>query len=145
MESDHIEGHSSFAPVRIIPYTLRPILLHQAACLYCSQTIWFFRATIFFDEINQLLPVPHICVPGLALDAGSQVIVAIWHSTNDNQQSGIWQLWEVTSRIFDRALSRIHCRSPVASPSLLPCLPNLACTILQKHLNPLSPNPFGII
>jgi hypothetical protein len=25
MISDHTEGHSSFAPVRIIPYTVRPI------------------------------------------------------------------------------------------------------------------------
>jgi len=33
----------------------------------------------------------------------------------------------------------------VASPSLLPRLPNLTWTVLLKHVNPLSPNPFSII
>jgi len=33
----------------------------------------------------------------------------------------------------------------IDSPSLLPRLPNLTCTFLQKHPHPLSPNPFSII
>jgi hypothetical protein len=89
--------------------------------------------------------VPHISVQSLELHAGCLVVVAIQHSTSHNHTCCIRQLWEATSHIFARALTQIWCWSLVASPSLLPCLPNLACTLLQKHLHPLSPNPFGII
>jgi len=47
--------------------------------------------------------------------------------------------------LFAQELCQIPRRSLVASPFLLPRLPNLTCTFLQKHLHPLSPNPFGII
>ena len=77
------------------------------------------------------------------LDVGS--LLPFRHSTNHNDDCCIWQLRDVTYRSFARALTQIRHRSLVALPSLPPRLPNLACTFLQKHLNPLSPNPFGII
>jgi len=89
--------------------------------------------------------VPHIWVRKLVLHAGCLVIVAIRHSTNHNHESCIWQLWEVTSRFFTRTLSQIRRRSLVVLPSFLRCLQNVTCTFLQKHLNPLSLNPFGVI
>jgi len=98
-----------------------------------------------FDEINQLLPVPHICVRCLELHAGCLVIVAIQHSTNHNHESCIRQLWEDTVRFFASALTQIRRGWLVALPSLLSCLLNLTSTFLQKHLNPLAPNQFGII
>jgi len=40
MISDHIEGHSSFARVRIIPYTLRLILpASSSICIMQSDSI----------------------------------------------------------------------------------------------------------
>jgi len=89
--------------------------------------------------------MPHICVRSLELHAGYLVIVAVRHSTNHNHESCIWQLWEVTSSFFACALCQIRRWSLVASPPLLPHLPNLTCTFFQKHLHPLLPNPFGII
>jgi hypothetical protein len=73
MISDHIEGHSSLTLVRIIPYTLRPIL-PESSCICITQLdSMVLSAQIFFDEINQLLPVPHICVRSwnCMLDVGS--------------------------------------------------------------------------
>ena len=90
-----------------------------------------FRQHFFFDEINQLLPVPDMCVQSLELNAGYLVIVAIPHSTNHNHQSCIWQLRDVTSRIFARMFSQIHHRWLVVSRYLLSCLPNLSWTFLQ--------------
>jgi len=89
--------------------------------------------------------MPHICVQSLELHAGWLVIVAVRHSTNYNQEYCIWQLWDVTSRWFTRALSQIRSGSLVPLPSVLSRLLNLTCTFRQKHLHPLSPNPFGII
>jgi len=87
----------------------------------------------FFNEINQLLPVPHISVWSLKLHAGYLVIVAVWHSTNHNHESCIWQIWEVTSRIWPtcsrqsvagRLLSRLPLffASQISPPE--PCLHN---------------------
>jgi hypothetical protein len=53
-----------------------------------------------FDQINQLLAVPHICVRFLELIAGCLVIVAFWHSMNHNHESCILQLCDITSAIF---------------------------------------------
>jgi len=64
---------------------------------------------------------------------------------NHNHESCISQLREVTCQFVACALCHIRRRLLVASPSLIPRLPNLACTFLQKHLNPLSLKPFGII
>jgi len=89
--------------------------------------------------------VSHICVRSLQLHAACRVIVAVWHLTNHNHESCIWHLWDGTFRFFACALSQIRRRLVVALPSLLPLLPNLACTFPQNHLNLLSPNPFGII
>jgi hypothetical protein len=85
----------------------------------------------------------HIWVQILEMHAGCRVIVPIQHSTNYNNESCIWQLWDVTSQLIAHELSQIRRPSFVASPSLLPRLPNLTCTFLQKHLHPLSPNPSG--
>jgi hypothetical protein len=113
------------------------------ACEYCGKKLWFFRATILCDIINELLPVPHNCVKSLEFHAGCLVIIAVRHLKNQNYESCIWQLWEVTSRFFAHVLSQICHQSHVAWPSLLPPLSNLPCTFLQKHLNRLSPNPFS--
>jgi len=94
---------------------------------------------------NQLFPVPHICVRILELIAGFLVIVAIRHLTNHNNESCIWQLWEVTSCLFAKAQTQICHWSLVASHSLFPRLPNVTCTFREKNLNPLSLNPFRII
>jgi len=60
-----------------------------------------------------------------------------------------WKLYLATLghylSLFSRALTQICRWSLVASPSLLPRLPNITCTFLHKHLHPLSLNPFGII
>jgi len=89
--------------------------------------------------------VAPIFVQRLELIVGCLVIVAVRQPTNHNHESCIWQLWDITSRIVAHTLSQIHYRSYVASVDLLPRLPNLAYTYLRKHLNPLSPNPFGIL
>ena len=89
--------------------------------------------------------MPHICVLSLELHAGCLGIVAVQLPTNHNHESCIWKLWEVISRVFTHTLTQIRRRTLVASPSLLPHLPNLACIFLQKHLHPLTPNPFSII
>jgi hypothetical protein len=128
----------------IIPYALRPILPALSCnCIMQSDRIVLW-ATIFFDEISQLLPVLHIGLRGVELHATCRVIVAILHSTNHNHECCIWQHRDVTCRFF--ACSRFQSRRQwlVASPSLLPRLPNLTCTLLQTRLNPLSPNPFSI-
>ena len=119
--------------------------LCHVAFEYRSQTVWFFWATILFDEINRLLQVPHICVPSVELIAGGLVIVAVWHSTNHNHERCIWQLWEVSSHCFARTHHQISRRTLVHSPSLLPRLLNLICRFLQNHHNQLSPNPCGIL
>jgi hypothetical protein len=100
---------------------------------------------MFFDEIIPLLRVPYICVCSLELHDECWVIVAVQHSTNYNHENCIWQLWDVTSRFVARALTQIRRRSLVAAHSLLPSLPNLTCTFLEKHLHPLSANLFGFI
>jgi len=140
-----MQGNSSFARVRIIPHILCPILPVSTCIVSRNQTVWFCRATIYFDEFNQLLSVPHICIRSLELIAGNLVIVAVQHSTNYNHDSCIWQLWDVTIHFCTSALSQIRRRLLVTSPSLLPRLPNHASTFLQKHQNLLSLNPFSII
>jgi len=72
----------------------------------------------FFDEINQLLSVPNIFVRSLELHGGCLVIVAVRHSTSDNHESCIWQLWDVTSRFF----APVRYPKSVAGP-MLPHLP----------------------
>ena len=81
----------------------------------------------------------------MELIAGCLVIVAIRHSMNHNHETCIWQLWVVTLRHVARPLPQSRCPLLVTLPSLLSRLPNLSCTLFQKHLNPLSLNPFGII
>jgi hypothetical protein len=76
---------------------------------------------------------------------GCLVIVAIWDSKNHNHESCIWQLEDITSRDFARALTQILRWSLVTLLSLLLHLQSLTCTFLQKHPHPLPPNPFGII
>jgi len=89
--------------------------------------------------------VPHICVQGLELHGGCLVIVAIRHSMNHSHERCIWQLSEVTSHSLASTLSLIRRRSFVASPSLLPNLPNLVCTFPHTHLSQLSLNSISII
>jgi hypothetical protein len=98
-----------------------------------------------FDEINQLLSVPHISVQSSQLHAGCLIIVAILQSTNYNHENGISQLREVPSHCVACRRSQIRQRLLVSLPAILPCLPNLDCKFLQKHIHPLPPNPFGII
>jgi hypothetical protein len=64
----------------------------------------------FFNEINQLLPEPHIWVQSIAWHDGCQLIFAIWHLTNHNHESCISQLWEVASHLFAGMLSQIRHR-----------------------------------
>jgi len=54
-------------------------------------------------------------------------------------------MWVVTSHFVAHVLSWILDWLLVALRCLLPRLPNLAWTLLQKDLNPLSPNPLGIM
>jgi len=146
MNSDHIEGHSSFAHVSLIPYTLCPIHpTSSCSCISQSESMVPSGCNFGLYEINQVLTVPHIFVRSLDFHAGYVVIIAIWHSKNRNHGRYIWPPWEVTSCFITRALPQIHCWWLVASPSLLPRLQNLACTFLQQHLNSLVLNPFNII
>lgn len=73
------------------------------------------------------------------------IIVAVRHPTNHNHERCNGQLWEITSCLVASRLSQIHLRLLVASLSLFPHHLNLTCTLLQKYLNPLLPNPYGII
>ena len=116
--------------------------LRQVAFPYRSETVWVIRATNFFDQIIQLLPVPHIRVRSLQLYSACLVIVAVRHSMNHYHESCILQLWEVTCGLFAHVLCQIRRRSLVASPSFLARPPNFARTLLQQYLNPLSLNPF---
>jgi len=50
------------------------------------EDVWLFRAAVFVDEINQLLPVPHICVRGLELFWGQNRILPIRHPANHNRE-----------------------------------------------------------
>jgi hypothetical protein len=99
----------------------------------------------WFDEINQLLLVPHIWVRSLELHAGCLVIFAVWHSTNYNREGCIWQLWEVTCWFLNHAPSQSCRRSIVALMSLLSCVTNLAPKCPHNQLNPLLPNSFSIV
>jgi hypothetical protein len=81
----------------------------------------------------------------LELIAGCLSIVAIRHSMNHNYKSSIWQLRHVTSCYFASAVTKIHCRSLVASLSNLPRLPNVARTFLHNNFNLVSPIPFSSI
>jgi len=45
-------------------------VLLQGALEHWSENVWLFRAAVFVDENNQLLPVPHICIQGLELFGG---------------------------------------------------------------------------
>ena len=70
-----------------------------------------------------------------------------YHSTPSESQP--WTLYFATSGGYFSPVC-LHVRpnlSPVAvaSPPLFPCLPDLACTFLQKHHHQLLPNPFSII
>jgi len=112
---------------------------------YHGQTVWFFWATILFDEINQLPTGPHICVRSFWLHAGCLAIVPAQRLANQKHECCIGQLRKVTICCCVCALSQIRCRSLVALPSLFPLLLKLTCTFFQKHPNPLSPTPFGII
>jgi len=117
----------------------------QGALEHWCENVWLFRATDFVAEMNQLLPVPHICIRGLELFGGKNHILAIRHTLNHYCERRIWHLWKVTSRLFACALSQIRWRSLVASPSIFPPLSNLVCTSLQNPLHPLLANPFSII
>jgi len=64
---------------------------------------------------------------------------------NHNHECCIWQLRDVTCRIFARSLSHISHQLLVALPSLLSRFSNFACTFLHQHLHPLPANPFIII
>src|SRR5882757_3352926 len=100
MISDHIEGNSSFARVGIIPYTLRSIVpVSSCIGIMLSESI-VLSGYNFFDEINRLLPTTHICIRNLELHVGCRVTVAIRLSKNYNNESSIWQLWNVTSWLF---------------------------------------------
>jgi len=100
---------------------------------------------MFFDDINQLLPVPHVCVQSLKVIARCLAIVAVPQSTNYHHKCCIWQLWDGTNRFVAYLLSQIRRQSLVTTPSIVLRLPNLTWTLLQKQLHPLSPNPFGSI
>jgi len=106
------------------------LVLLQGAPEHRFENVWLFRATVFVDEINQLLPLPHICVRCLELFRGQNRILPIRHPAIDNRVCCIWQLWEVTSRLLARALSQIRHRSLVASPSVFLRLSNFTCTFL---------------
>jgi len=120
-------------------------VLVQGALEHWCETVSLVWAAVFVDEINQLLPVPHICLWCLELFGGYNHILAIQHPVNHNHERCIWQLWEVTYPLFACVLSQIQIRSLVASPHLFPSLSNFACTFLQTHLHPPPGNPFSII
>jgi len=140
-----MEGHSSCARVCMIPHTFRRIL-HASSCIRISQLDSVVLSDLIVFRWDQSAPpsASHLCTK-LDVDCWMSGHCAAWHLMNHNHDSYIWQLWEVSSRNVTCALPQIHHLSLVASPSLLPHLPNLACTFLQTHLNPLALNPFGII
>lgn len=103
-----------------------------------------FGPLSIFDEINQLIPVPHICLERFDLLAGWRVIVAVQQQMSHTYECCISQLWEVTTCQVAHTLSHIRQRLLVTLHFTLPCLPNLICTFPQKQFNLLLPNPFGI-
>jgi hypothetical protein len=93
-------------------------------------TVWLFWACILLYEINQLLPVHHICIRGLDLFGGKNHILAIRHPGNHNDEGCIWQLGDVTYRLLTCTVTQIHRWSLVGSPSISACLLNYVCKFL---------------
>jgi len=145
MKSDHIEGISSFAQVRIVPYTLCPILLASSCNSISLSDSVVLLGKFFSQENNQLLTLNYSSLQSLELIAGRLVIVAVQHLTIHNHEYCIWQLWDVTSHFVACAHSQICHRLLVSLPFFLPYLLNFTCTFLETHLHPLSLNPFSII
>jgi len=105
-------------------------VLLQGALEHRFEKVSLFRAAVLVNEINQLLPMPYICVRGLELFRGQNHILAIRLPANFHRERCIWELWEVTSHLWAWALSKIRRRSLVSSPALFPRLLNFACTFL---------------
>jgi len=89
--------------------------LWQGGFVHCCQTVLLFQTTIFFDEINMLFSVLHICLHGFWLIARWMVIDAIWHPMNQNHESWNGQLWGVTFYLF----ASVH--TQICHWSFLPC------------------------
>jgi hypothetical protein len=105
----------------------------------------FFRQPVVFDEINQLLPVPHNDIKQLLSIAQCLVICAVWHSIDPSYASWLCQLGKVNCRCWAHTDSQTHCQSQVVSSSIPPLLLNLACTFVQNLLKTLLLNPFSIM
>jgi len=119
-------------------------VLLQGAVEHQCWKVRHFAASVCVDEINHLLPVPHICIQGLEMFGGHNDIVAIRRPKNDNYGRCICLLRWVTSRFVIHALAHISCQPLGASPLRNFCPLNFACTFLQKHDNPQPPNSFSI-
>jgi len=117
--------------------------LHQGVFLNYYLTWGSFQGTIFFNDTNQLLPVPHIWVQGFQLLAGCMVIVTIRNLINQNHEYWICRLMEVSSCRLTCILFRIYCQALVALPSPGTELPNLVYPMLQTYLELLLLNRFG--
>jgi hypothetical protein len=72
MQSDWIDGHSSFAPVHIIPYTLRPVS-PASSCIGISQSDCMVLLGYSFVLRNQ-------SGPPCASHLGTKLGVACWMS-----------------------------------------------------------------
>jgi len=121
MKSDHIEGHSTLAPVRTIPYTLRRIL-PASSCICISQSDSMVLSGDNFFRWNHLAPpiASHLCM---------KLRVACWISShccrsalNEPQP---WNLYFATlggylSLCWPRALPN---SSPVACWLVIPSSP----------------------
>jgi len=130
MKSGCIWCHSSVTSGYTIPYSLGPILpVARWTWTFCLNSL-AHSGLNFFDGINQLVPVPYICVKGSELLGGCMSMIR--HHRNHNFKSWVWQHRKVMSCVFAHALCLICCRSLVASPSFLPGLLNLPCTLLQN-------------
>jgi len=132
MKSDHIEGHSLFALVRIIKYTLRPIL-PESSCICMSQSDSMILSGKFFFS-------PKSISSSQRLTSGYEA----WSCTLDVWSTLPFGTRQITTvKVVFGNCKRLHLALlpacsiksvagfPVALPFLLPRLPNLTYTFLQ--------------
>jgi len=113
MKSDQIDSHSLFAPVRIIPYTLHPIL-PASSCICISQSDSRVPSGYNFLRCHQSAPLSasHVCM---------KLGVACWmsghccHSALDKSQS--WKLYLATLGGY----RSLFCSHPHPNPLPVAC------------------------
>ena len=123
MISNQIDSHSSFAPVRLIPSTLRPIL-PASSCICISRSDCLVLSAYNFVQWNQSVTpsVSHVC---------TKLGVECWISGHCcNSARNETQPWKLYSATLGGYLFHF---SPCAHPNRLP----VSCSLAFPFLSPL--------